>query len=86
MMAPAWQFLQPLNTAIGALALSAGAITAFAYWVFQTYSAKWLDNRFEKQLLESKDEHERGLQRLKLEIDALLERLWNFKLSEEAVT
>ena len=74
MWAQAWQMLQPVITAIGAIALSAGAITGFAWWIFRTYSAKWLDNRFAKELEEYKHQHQRELQRLRLEIDSLLDR------------
>ena len=69
-----WHGLESVFAAVGALILGGSVITGLSFWLFQTFTSKWLDNRFARELEEFRHKHERELQRLKLEIDALLDR------------
>jgi hypothetical protein len=69
-----WQTIEHVLSAIGAVVVGAGAVTAFSLWLFKLLASKWLDNQFARDLEEFRHQHQSELQRLKLEIDALLDR------------
>lgn len=66
--------LGPILSVFGAAVIGGGVTTAFAYWLFRLFSEKWLANKFAERLENFKHEHQKELQRLRLEIDSLLDR------------
>lgn len=68
----------PVLSVLGAIVIGGGTITMFAYGLFKLFSEKWLANKFAEKLESFKHEHQKELQRLRLEIDSLLDR--NLKL------
>ncbi len=61
-------------TAIGALVVGGGAITGLSLWLFKTFASRWLDQKFARELEEFRHGHQTELQRLRLQIDTLLDR------------
>lgn len=47
--------------------------TGIAYWLFQTFSSKWLDAKFAEKLEAYRHEKAKELERLKIEIDGSLD-------------
>jgi hypothetical protein len=66
--------LASLLQAIGLIAVGAGAIGAFAWWLFRTFSEKWLNAKFEERLAAYKHEQEKELEHLKFSINAQMDR------------
>jgi len=59
---------------IAGLSFGGFGLVGVAYWIFQQWGTKWLDNRFARNLEAAKHEHQAELQRLKQKIDAHLDR------------
>jgi hypothetical protein len=67
-------FLSNLLATIGAVVIGAGAVGAFAWWLFRLFSEKWLNAKFEESLAAYKHEQQKELEHLKFEINAQMDR------------
>jgi hypothetical protein len=67
--------MQQILSLLGYLMLSLGLPTAAAYLLFRFLPKKWIENLFEKELERFKHENNLEVQRLKVEIDSLLNRV-----------
>src|SRR5258706_7575844 len=67
-------FLSNLLATIGAVVIGAGAVGAFAWWLFRLFSEKWLNSKFEERLAAYKHEQQKELEHLKFEINAQMDR------------
>jgi hypothetical protein len=61
-------------TYLGGLGLTVGLIAAACWGLFRAYGDKWLASRFDQQLEDYKFQQQRELERLRFEINALLDR------------
>jgi len=59
---------------IGAVVVGAGAVGAFAWWLFRLFSEKWLNAKFEERLAAYRHEQQKELEHLKFEINAQMDR------------
>ncbi len=66
--------LASLLQAIGLIAVGAGVIGTFAWWLFRTFSEKWLNAKFEERLAAYKHEQQKELEHLKFSINAQMDR------------
>lgn len=57
---------------IGEVLAYGGGAAAVAYLVFQHFGSKWIENRFAERLNDLKHDHDKELQRLRVEIDSML--------------
>jgi len=67
-------FLSNLLATIGAVVIGAGAVGAFAWWLFRLFSEKWLNAKFEQRLAAYKHVQQKELEHLKFEINAQMDR------------
>jgi hypothetical protein len=66
--------LSGLFAVIGYIVVGAGAVGTFAWWIFRTFSEKWLNARFEERLAAYKHEQQKELEHLKFAINAQMDR------------
>ena len=66
--------LSGLFAVIGYIVVGAGAVGTFAWWIFRTFSEKWLNARFEERLASYKHEQQKELEHLKFAINAQMDR------------
>lgn len=59
---------------IGFMVVGVGAVGTFAWWVFRTFSEKWLNAKFEERLAAYKHEQQKELEHLKFAINAQMDR------------
>ena len=59
---------------IGAITVPAGAIVAFAYWLFKLFSDKWLTAKFAERLENYKHSQQKELENVRFEINKLMDR------------
>jgi hypothetical protein len=59
---------------ISSIVVGAGAVGAFVWWLFRTFSEKWLNAKFEERLAAYKHEQQKELEHLKFSINALMDR------------
>lgn len=59
---------------IGYIVVGAGAVGTFAWWMFRTFSEKWLNAKFEERLAAYKHEQQKELEHLKFAINAQMDR------------
>jgi hypothetical protein len=67
-------FITSLLSIIGFVVVGAGAIGGFAWWLFRTFSEKWLNAKFEERLAAYKHEQQKELEHLKFSINAQMDR------------
>src|SRR6266850_6530058 len=67
-------FIANLLATIGAIVIGAGAVGAFAWWLFRLFSEKWLNAKFEERLAAYKHEQQKELEHLKFSINAQMDR------------
>ncbi len=67
---------------IGGLGITAAAAAGFAYWIFQQLAQNWLKTTFDRQLEAQKAEYQRQLERLKFQINTLMDRAVRFHARE----
>ena len=67
---------------IGAVVVGAGAIGAFAWWLFRLFSEKWLNAKFEERLASYKHEQQKELEHLRFTINAQMDRATKLHLKE----
>lgn len=60
--------------AIGYIVVGAGAIGTIVWWLFRTFSEKWLNAKFEERLAAYKHEQQKELEHLKFAINAQMDR------------
>jgi hypothetical protein len=63
-----------LFKAIGLVAGVGGGIAAISYAIFKRFGEKWLDAKFEERLAEYRHAQQKELERLRFQINALLDR------------
>jgi predicted Zn-dependent protease with MMP-like domain len=63
-----------LLAAFGAVVIGAGAVGAFAWWLFRQFSERWLNAKFEERLAAYKHEQQKELEHLKFAINAQMDR------------
>ena len=68
------ELIRILLQSIGALAVSVGAIVAFAYWLFRLFSDKWLTAKFAERLEDYKHSQQKELENIRFEINKLMDR------------
>jgi hypothetical protein len=68
------EFFTNLLAAIGTVVLGAGAISGVVWWLFRTFSERWLNAKFEERLAAYKHEQQKELEHLKFEINAQMDR------------
>lgn len=61
-------------TWIGAFVVAGGGLAAIVFWIFKLLSEKWLSAKFEERLAAYRHAQQRELERLKFEINALMDR------------
>ena len=66
--------LSDFFAAIGYIVVGAGAVGTFAWWMFRTFSEKWLNAKFEERLAAYKHEQQKELEHLKFAINAQMDR------------
>ncbi|MGM4918517.1 hypothetical protein [Tardiphaga sp. 813_E8_N1_3] len=69
--------MNPLSdffTAIGYIVVGAGALGTFVWWLFRTFSEKWLNSKFEERLAAYKHEQQKELEHLKFAINTQMDR------------
>jgi hypothetical protein len=66
--------ISDLFAAIGAIVIGAGAVGAFAWWLFRLFSERWLNAKFEERLAAYKHEQTKELEHLKFAINAQMDR------------
>ena len=66
--------IYPILATIGGLLLAGGAVSAFALWLFKTFSEEWLSNQFAKRLELLRHEQQKELEELRFEINKLFDR------------
>jgi hypothetical protein len=59
---------------LGFIAVGAGAVGVFAWWLFRTFSEKWLSAKFAESLAAYKHEQQKELEHLKFSINAQMDR------------
>jgi len=59
---------------LGGAAVILGALAGFAYWLFKLFSEKWLAAKFEMQMVQHRHLQAQELERLKFDIQGLLDR------------
>jgi hypothetical protein len=59
---------------IGYIAVGAGIVGTFVWWLFRTFSEKWLNAKFEERLAAYKHEQQKELEQLKFAINAQMDR------------
>lgn len=67
-------FLANLLSIVGFIVVGAGAIGTFAWWLFRTFSERWLNAKFEERLAAYKHEQQKELEHLKFSINAQMDR------------
>ena len=67
-------FAEKLVQFFGLVGLIIAASAAIAYVLFRRYGEKWIESKFEAELASSKHEHQKELERLRFQINALLDR------------
>ena len=63
-----------LFATIGYIVVGAGAVGTFAWWLFRTFSERWLNAKFEQRLAAYKHEQQKELEHLKFLINAQMDR------------
>jgi hypothetical protein len=66
--------LQPWFTVLGGFGVIAALLVTVAYYLFKFLSEKWLNAKFEERLAAYKHEQQKELERLKFEINTLMDR------------
>ncbi|MBR0882718.1 MULTISPECIES: hypothetical protein [Bradyrhizobium] len=66
--------LSTLFALVGYVVVGVGAVGAFVWWLFRTFSEKWLNAKFEERLAAYKHEQQKELEHLKFEINAQMDR------------
>jgi hypothetical protein len=56
--------------AIGYIVVGAGTVSTIVWWLFRTFSEKWLNAKFEERLAAYKHEQQKELEHLKFTINA----------------
>jgi hypothetical protein len=59
---------------IGYIAVGSGIVGTFVWWLFRTFSEKWLNTKFEERLAAYKHEQQKELEHLKFAINAQMDR------------
>src|SRR4029077_13347880 len=67
-------FLASLLQAIGFIVVGVGAVGTIAWWLFRTFSEKWLNAKFEERLAAYKHQQQKELEHLKFSINAQMDR------------
>lgn len=67
---------------IGGLGITAATAAGFSYWLFQQLAQNWLKNTFDRQLEAQKAEYQRQLERLRFQINTLMDRAVKFHARE----
>jgi hypothetical protein len=67
-------FLASILQVIGFVVVGVGAVGTFAWWLFRTFSEKWLNTKFEERLAAYKHEQQKELEHLKFSINAQMDR------------
>ena len=68
------ELLKTFLAVLGGVGLTVATITAAAYGLFRFLGEKWLSAKFEERLAAYKHEQQKELERLKLEINTLMDR------------
>lgn len=68
------ELLSTLFAFVGYLVVGVGAVGTFAWWLFRTFSEKWLNAKFEERLAAYKHEQQKELEHLKFSINAQMDR------------
>jgi hypothetical protein len=63
-----------LFATIGYIVVGVGAVGTFVWWLFRTFSEKWLNAKFEERLAVYKHEQQKELEHLKFSINAQMDR------------
>lgn len=90
-----WEAVQtsiwPILTTIGTLVVGGGVVTSLAYGLFKMFGEKWLNHKFDERLAAFRHEQDKELERVKFEINKLLDRSaklhqWEFEVLPKAWT
>jgi hypothetical protein len=79
-------FLSNVLATIGAVVVGAGAVGAFAWWLFRLFSEKWLNAKFEERLAAYKHVQQKELEHLKFQINAQMDRATILQLMEPIIS
>jgi hypothetical protein len=66
--------LNQLAQIIGVGVVGLGGVTALAFALFRIFGEKWLNNKFEEGLAQFKHEQQKEMERIRLEINSLMDR------------
>ena len=66
--------LSDVFATIGYIVVGAGAVGTVVWWLFRTFSEKWLNAKFEERLAAHKHEQQKELEHLKFSINAQMDR------------
>lgn len=67
-------FIQGLVQLLGIVGLVIGASATAAYILFKRYGERWIESKFESQLASYKHEQQKELEKVRFNINALLDR------------
>lgn len=68
------ELLSNIFAFVGYLVVGIGAVGTFAWWLFRTFSERWLNAKFEERLAAYKHEQQKELEHLKFSINAQMDR------------
>jgi hypothetical protein len=77
-----FEFMKSVLAILGGATVIVTSIVGFSYWLFKTFSSKWLDHRFAKELENLRHDHEKQLQDTQVKMDAKLDRAIKFHTKE----
>jgi hypothetical protein len=69
---PSW--LNQFAQLIGFGVVGVGGVTALAFAMFRIFGEKWLSNKFEERLAHFKHEQQKEMERVRFEINSLMDR------------
>lgn len=68
------EFVWKVIGTLGGVTVVLGALIGGTYWLFQTFSERWLQAKFDARLAELGHAHNQDLERLKFQINAQMDR------------
>jgi hypothetical protein len=86
-----YNLVWPALAAVGTIFIGGGVVTSLAFGLFKLFGESWLNNRFAERLAAFRHDQAKELERLKFEINKLLDRSaklhqWEFEVLPKAWT
>lgn len=71
---PMLELLNGFWASLGLIGVTLASATGLAYWLFKTFSDKWLTQKFNERLESYRHEQQKALEKLRLQISSTLDR------------